>query len=172
MDTGSPAAATARGLELAYLYLNHRERTTEELRRHLIGHDLEASAVEAAIAELTELGYLDDDRFARLFAQDKRELQGWGNGRIRSALLSRGIDHDVVEAALTEPADSSAGEDADPGGAGGGEFARAVAVLERRFPDPPSEHRERERALGVLLRRGYDPELALDVVAAYSRGEA
>jgi regulatory protein len=176
MDTASgagipsSAGANARALELAYRYLNHRERTIEELRRHLMGRDLEASAVDMAVAELTELGYVDDDRFARLFAQDKRELQGWGSARIRSALLGRGIDRDLVDEALAEPADASAGEDASPGR--DGEFERAVAVLEQRFPDPPRERRERERALGMLLRRGYEPELALDVIAAYSRRDA
>jgi hypothetical protein len=33
---------------------------------------------------------------------------------------------------------------------------------------PPRERRERERALGVLLRKGYESELALDALSAYA----
>jgi SOS response regulatory protein OraA/RecX len=42
-------------------------------------------------------------------------------------------------------------------------------LLRRRFPDPPRERRERERALSMLLRKGYESELALDALAAHSR---
>lgn len=162
-------AATARALELAYRYLNRRERTVQELRRHLIARDLDDSAVDAAVAELSEAGYLDDARYARMFAEDKRRLEQWGRGRIRSALRARGIEREVVEAALIE--DEGEGCAGSPGDDGrGDEFSRAVALLEQRFPVPPRERRDRQRALGVLLRRGYEPELAMDVLTAYSRG--
>jgi regulatory protein len=153
------AASQARALELAYRYLNRRERTVHELRQHLAGRDLEPAAVDAAIGELTEAGYLDDRRYARIFAQDKRALEQWGSSRIRQALIGRGIDRELIEAALAEP------------GQADDERERALAVLERRFADPPRDRGEQQRALGVLLRRGYDPELAIDAVAAFARGE-
>ena len=94
---------------------------------------------------LVEQGYLDDARFARLFVQDKRELEGWGAERIRQVLRTRGIDAEVVEEALAEHEQDSEGE-----------VERALALLRRRFPSPPRDRRERDRALGVLLRKGYD----------------
>jgi len=36
----------------------------------------------------------------------------------------------------------------------------------------PSNERERERALGMLVRKGYDLELAYDAVRAYERAAA
>ena len=50
-----------------------------------------------------------------------------------------------------------------------GEIERALAVLRRRFPSPTGGRRERERALGVLLRKGYDSDLALEAVSAHMR---
>ena len=41
---------------------------------------------------LLEAGALDDERFARRFAEDKRELRGWGPDRIAEALRARGVD--------------------------------------------------------------------------------
>ena len=57
--------------------------------------------IEAAIARLTEIGELDDERFACRYAEDKRELRGWGPERIREALGSRaGSRQPLVEMAL------------------------------------------------------------------------
>jgi regulatory protein len=143
-------------LDLAYRYLSRRDRTEAGVRKHLAGKDVDAVTVDQLIHELRESGYLDDARFARLFTQDKRELEGWGSERIKRALLSRGIERGLVDAVLEEER-------------GDGDIERALALLRRRFPSPPRERRERDRALGVLLRKGYDSELALEVLMAYSR---
>ena len=150
---------SARALELAYRYLNRRERTVCELRRHLLAQEVDERSAMAAIDELTRQGYLDDARFARLFAQDKRELEQWGSERIRRALLLRGIARELVDEAL-----GLDGED----GCAGTELERAGALLRRRFPTPPQSRRDRDRALGLLVRKGYEPELALDALAAYA----
>jgi regulatory protein len=44
-----------------------------------------------------------------------------------------------------------------------------VALLRRRCRDIPATDRERERALGLLVRKGYDLELAYDAVRALAR---
>jgi regulatory protein len=152
-DTG---AGLERALAAAYRYLNRRERTQAEVRGQLSRAGTDPEDVERAVATLVEEGYLDDARFVRLFVQDKRELEDWGSDRIRQALLARGVDRDVIEDGLGEP-DT------------GREIDRAVALLRRRFPSPAGDRRERERALGMLLRKGYDTELALDAIAAHTR---
>ena len=149
-------AALEKALAVAYRYLNRRERTQAEMRAQLSRAGAEAQDVERAIATLVEQGYLDDRRFVRLFVEDKRELEGWGSDRIRQVLLTKGVERDVIDDALAEQ-DS------------GSEIERAVALLRRRFPSPAGDRRERERALGILLRKGYDSELALDAIAAHTR---
>ena len=162
-DTGLDRALNAdagleRALAIAYRYLNTRERTRAETRAHLQGKSIDPRDAERSIQVLVEQGHLDDARFARLFVQDKRELDAWGADRIRQALLSRGVHRDVVEAALTE-------HEVDCGS----EIERALVVLRRRFPSPAGDRRERERALGVLLRKGYETDLALEAIAAHVR---
>jgi len=139
----------------AYRYLNRRERTRSEVRAHLEGAGVDSREVEQAIAALVEDGQLDDARFARLLVQDKRELEGWGGDRIRQVLLARGVEPDLIEDALAE---QSAGT----------EMERALELLRRRFPVPAWDRHERERALGVLLRKGYDVDLALDALAIHA----
>jgi regulatory protein len=145
-------------LELAYRFLNRRERTAGEVRGQLQRQALGPATIEAAIQILLEQGYLDDARYARLFAQDKRELEGWGADRIRRTLLERSIPREMVDQLLSEPTPET-------------ELERALALLRRRYSSPPRDRRERDRALGVLLRKGYDSELALHALTAYG-GEA
>ena len=149
-------AGLERALAVAYRYLNRRECTKAEMRAQLSRTGSDPRDADGAIATLVEQGYLDDARFGRLFVQDKRQLDQWGSDRIRQALLARGVDRDVVEDALGEEAADT-------------EIGRAVALLRRRFPSPAGDRSERERALGMLLRKGYDSELALDAIAAHAR---
>ncbi len=155
MGEATPGEGHERALALAYAYLNRRERTEAELRRHLEARGVKEASVDAALATLGDQGYLDDARFARLFAQDRRHLDQWGSDRIRRALLERGLDRDLVEDTLSQ----APPED---------ELERARAVLRRRFPSLPLDLRDRERALGVLLRKGFDSELAYEAVAGHA----
>lgn len=122
--------------------------------------ELPADEIETAVAELVELGYLDDGRYARVFAEDKRNLEDWGSERIERVLVERGVERPLIAAAL-------AGVFGDREGEG----ERALTLLTRRFPQPSADPRERERALGVLIRKGYDSDLAYDAVRAWSAGQ-
>jgi regulatory protein len=151
-----------RALELAYRYLNRRERTVAEVRQHLIGREIAPGGAEDAIQELIGQGALDDARFARLFVQDKRTLEHWGTERVRRGLEARGIERELAEEALADGSDEESERTGEPAG----DLDRALTLLRRRFAAPPRERRERERALGVLLRKGYEYELALDAIRA------
>ncbi len=150
-----------KALSLAFAYLNPRERTVGEVERHLERKGIGGAAREDSVRVLVEAGYLDDGRYALMFVHDKRALDGWGSERIRRALHARGIERDLIDDALAR--------DELERGAGETELDRALAILRRRFPSPPQERRERERALGMLLRRGFDSELALDALSAHAR---
>lgn len=154
-----PALRLQHALDLAFRYLGPRARTEVELRRYLEGKRVEPETIEQALASLTEQGYLDDVRFAREFSEDKRLLDEWGADRIERRLLSLGVAPEIVSSAL---------------GARGREDERAAAsaLLRRRFPLLDGDPREQRRAIGVLVRKGYDSELAWEVVRAHARGEA
>lgn len=48
----------------------------------------------------------------------------------------------------------------------------ALTVLRQRVRTPPSDERSREKALAMLVRRGYELETAYDAVRAFERGSA
>jgi regulatory protein len=104
--------------------------------------------------ELRAGGYVDDASFARRFAEDRRHLDGWGSERIARRLQALGVDREHVAAALAE------GDHDD--------LEAAVTLLARRFPVPPATPRERDRALGHLVRKGYELELAHDALRRHA----
>jgi regulatory protein len=172
--------ALQRALEISYAYLNRRDRTVSEVSLQLERKGISPELIEAAVRTLADQGFLDDARYASLFVTDKRELEQWGSERIRRGLLARGIDRELAEIALAggcaEPALGPAGVDAGlttsrDQAPEATELDRALALLRRRYPAPPADRRERERALGMLLRKGYESELALDALRAYARGD-
>ena len=157
------AADDGKALALAYRHINSRERTVAEVRWRLERAELPEAEITAAIEELVGFGYVDDARYARVFAEDKRTLEAWGNERIERALAERGVDRRVIEEALAEagPAGGMSARDQ--------QLERAMELLARRFPMGAAEPRDRERAFGVLARKGYNSELAGDAVRAWAR---
>lgn len=141
--------------ELAVGAISRKERTVAELRAWLAARDVEPGEAEEAIERLAAIGELDDERFARRYAEDKRELRGWGPERIRETLVERGIERSLAEAAAggDDPAEQA---------------ERAAALLCGRGPDLGSKS-GRARALAYLARRGYDYEVAYEAVRLAER---
>jgi len=146
--------AFEKALARAYRYLGHRDRSVAETRKHLLLKEVDGDVVDAVIEALAEQGYLDDARFAERFADDKRRLEGWGPDRIARKLSELGVAREHVETVLSE-------RDAED------ELQAAVALLERKLREPPQDQRAKERALGFLVRKGYDLDLAHDAIRAY-----
>jgi regulatory protein len=143
-------------VEAALGALARKERTVAELRAWLEARAFEPAAIEQAIDRLRELGQLDDERFARRYAEDKRELSGWGPERIGEALSEREVAPEAIAAALG--ADAGAGDEAD----------RAARLLAGRG-DPLRDELARSRAFAYLRRRGYPAEIAYDAVRRAER---
>jgi len=152
------AGRKATAFELAVRALSRRERTVAELRALLARREVDPAEAEAAIERLTEMGQLDDARYASLFAEDKRELFGWGPGRVRDALIEKGIPRATADAAAGGESHSELAE-------------RAAGLLENRG-DTLEDDSGRGKALAFLARRGYELDVAYDAVRLAERRAA
>ena len=155
-----PEARLQHARDVAWRSLNRRDRTEAELRHALADKRVEPALIERVLDELREGAYVDDARYAQRFAEDRRRLDAWGADRIERRLRALGVAAEHVEAALA----AQGGEE---------ELEAALALLARRFPRPPdgdwpTSARERDRALGMLVRKGYEPELAYDALRRHA----
>jgi regulatory protein len=143
-----------KAFDVAWRFLAHRDRTEAEVRQNFVKKRVDPVYVEDVVAALLEGHYIDDAVFARRFAEDRRNLDGWGADRIERRLNELGVDRQLISAAVGE------GEH--------DELAAACELLARRFPAPPQTPRDRDRALGFLVRKGYDLELAYDALRRHA----
>ena len=111
--------------------------------------------IAEVLERLLEAGAIDDERFARRFAEDKRELRGWGPDRIAEALRARGVDETLVEVAVEVEGDEAL-------------LGRAIELVEVSGIEPGDEP-SRGRALALLARRGFPLEVSYDAVRALER---
>src|SRR3954470_8743005 len=93
--------------DAAVRLLETRLQSTGELRRKLMRKEYGAEVVEAVIADLTRMGYLDDARFAQTKAQSAADYKKHGKRRAKIELLKSGVSGEVADAALSKVYDAA-----------------------------------------------------------------
>lgn len=143
-------------LERAFRFIAKRERTVAQVSARLERDGISQRIITEVVAQMVSDGYLSDQRFAALYAEDRRVIDGWGNERIITNLREAGISSEIIESVV------GSRDHAD-------QVGDAIRVLDQRIGVKPSDERERERALGILARRGYSLEIAYDAVRQFER---
>ncbi len=82
--------------------LARRPYSVAEMRRALEKKFGSGPPVQAALARLREIGYLDDKKFAALYASSLARNRTLGPHRIRRELKAKLVDYKVIEPALNQ----------------------------------------------------------------------
>ena len=134
MQRGSAFDCSLRVLAL-------RDHSEAELRRKLKEKGYQEPEIEDSVARLTALSYLDDARFARLFASSAlRNGRGYG-ARLGMELARRGVARVLSELA-EEFAESEL-------------LAQTIAHRFAGFDPATATEKERRRVVGYLQRKGF-----------------
>ena len=94
-------AGGAAPIDLAVRALALRDRSTAELEERLARRGVGETERKQTLATLEQIGYVDDERFARTRAE-QLAARGSGDALIRHDLETRGLAAQVVETALAE----------------------------------------------------------------------
>jgi regulatory protein len=144
--------AVESAMSAALHYLSFKARTVFEVREYLLRKELAESTVMVTLARLDELGYLNDEQYAKQFIDSRTRARHQPISRLRYDLLKRGIDKEIVEESLQALEPSHNREMA---------LAEARRVM-GRYRGKPAAEADR-KALASLMRRGFAYE---DAVAA------
>ena len=145
----------AKGAKLAaFDLLARRAFSTRELTRRLGRRGAPPEIARAVVLELEARGYLNDEAFARWWAQSRSAGRRIGSLRLRRELAAKGIAPEVAAPAV------------DAAFEGASEVERALEAGRRRLPalQRAGPDRVPARLAGYLLRRGYPPQLVRSVV--------
>lgn len=77
------------------------EQAASDVRGKLLRWGLTPQQAQEVIDRLIDGGYLDDERYARAFVNDKFKFNGWGRIKIAYQLRAKGISQDCIDEALT-----------------------------------------------------------------------
>lgn len=151
---GERPLAMGRALNI----LGYRARSEGEVRDRLSRAGYAATTVEAVVGRLFELGYLDDEEFARSAAREKARKYGPRRvyGDLRRSYVGEELARDAVEAQFT----------------GDSELEAAISAARQRYNRSEGSDTLARRVRGFLARRGYSMEVCAVVAREYRRPEA
>ena len=154
-------------LAAAARFLEARQRSVDEVRRHLAVARYPAELIENAVQRLTELGMLDDRAFGRTWLESRDRARPRGENALRRELALKGLDRELVAELLADRAAGidETGEPAPRAGSGVDddepvEMRAALALLARRgsaLARVLDSRARRQRAYALLARSGFDP---------------
>ena len=140
--------------EAALRLLAVRARSAGELSDRLRRKGFREESTAAVVASLSEVGLVDDEAFARAWADEKVRLRPTGPRRLTQELLSKQIDREliarVVEETFREHSEL--------------ELARRAVEKKVRVSGGVDDAKRRARLHSFLLRRGFSYEVVSTVL--------
>jgi regulatory protein len=149
-------------MEAAAAFLALRPRSTTETTRRLEHLGYPPSLVEEVVTRLVEVGYLDDEVFARTWVESRDRARPRGETALRRELYLKGVERQLIDQVLAERL--GAAQDGDPN------MDAAAALLERKrsaLSSEPDERKRRQKAYALLARNGFDPETCREVASSF-----
>jgi regulatory protein len=153
--TGS-GGTEAQANDLCLRLLTERSRSRAELANMLAAKGFAADVAERTLERLAEVGFVDDAAFAEQWVHSRHTHAGKGKQVLAQELRRKGVADADARAALE--AITSADE-----------HDRAADLIRRKLSTlPPNIDRDKviRRLTAMLVRRGYRPSTAFDVVTS------
>ncbi len=169
----APSDDPAELLDAAARYLEARPRSEAEVRRKLLRLGYRAEMVDAAVAKLLAVGYLDDEAFARSWVESRDRARPRGEHALRRELGLMGVGRALVDEVLD--ARREAAIELGEGGASPDEDAAERLLAKKLAPilREPDPRRRLHRAYALLARNGFPPDVCSTVARrALAAGEA
>ncbi|MBC7827769.1 MAG: RecX family transcriptional regulator [Chitinophagaceae bacterium] len=135
-------------------YCGYQERCHAEVKEKLYSFGLWKKDVELLISQLIEENYLNEERFAQLFAGGKFRMKHWGRVKIKYELKQKQISEYCIKKGLKE-----IGEE---------DYIKTLRKLTTakwktlKFEKNPLV--KKQKTMNYLLQKGYEASLAKEAI--------
>jgi regulatory protein len=136
-----------------YAFCSYQERNQKEVREKLKGYGLKNDTIEEIIAKLIEDKFLNEERFAKLYAGGKFRVKNWGRKKIKEGLKQKDISSYLINLALKEFTEE--------------EYRLTLKTLIDKRALKEKETNEFKRAHKIaqfVIGKGYEPELVWELL--------
>lgn len=138
------AAGSRCAFNSAMYSLDIRDHSEKEMRTKLL-RKYDKNSVDNAVEKLLDLGLIDDERYARLYAHDLFEYKKYGRQRIKSELFRKGIACEITNIVLDEIFED---EETD-------NVKRIVDIINKKYYNKINDENSRKKVFSALVRLGY-----------------
>jgi len=152
IDRLQAADDVEKAREKALRFLGNRPRSEWEVRQNLLKAGYGAATIDRVLERLRSVALVDDAAFARYWIDNRTQFKPRGEMALRQELRRKGVDREVIDAALAE------GQHADDRAA----VQAALAKADRYRQLPRQEFTQKLGA--YLARRGFDYETVREAV--------
>lgn len=128
----------------ALKYLSYRPRSRAEVRTNLQKHGTPDLVIDGVLERLLRSGMIDDERFARIWTENRSEFRPRSRRALTYELRQRGLDQEIIGQTIESLDDGELAYQAAQ------KKARSLAALEYAV--------FRQKLLGFLARRGFSYE--------------
>ncbi len=137
-----------RTLEWVLVRPRSVRETCDYLRKKVLERKMPAEFIDDIVTKLRDKGYLNDNKFARYYVENRFIKKGISARRIEMELLKKGVAKDIVVAAIGE---SERNDET--------EILKIIAKKRAKYDD--------EKMISYLCRQGFSFELARNLVRSY-----
>lgn len=134
-------------------FLSRRDHSVKELKTKLL-RTVDEQSADRAINRYLKAGYLDDERFCRSLIEYLINNKKYSVSHIKQECFKRGIDRNIVDAALTEFEFDS--------------VDTIVQLIENKYSSKLRQENGKEKVIASLQRKGFSYS---DIKSAFYRLE-
>lgn len=155
MERKSKYVTFEQAKQKALRYCAYQERSHQEVKNKLYELGLYTSQVDELLAYLITEGFLNEERYARLFAGGKFRVKHWGRIKIVHAMEGKGLSKNCIRIGLKEI------DEADY-------HQTLEKVITSKLGETTDENVFvlRDKAAKYAIQKGYEPELVWQKVKA------
>ncbi len=150
----------SRAKNAAYRFLMYRPRSRAEIEIKLRDKEFDGPLIDAVVADLERLGYVNDRLFADQWAASRVRIRGFGRRRIEQELRNKGVGRETIRQALERLFEEASELDVARKEAG-----KKLKALARFEPEV-----RRRRLAGFLERKGFSHDIIRQMLNALPIG--
>ena len=131
----------------------YQERCISDVRRKLSSLQVTGEEADTIIDELINEGFINEERFAKIFASGKFRLKRWGRIKIYKALQAKGLQAKDINKALDEIDET--------------EYRQTLkSILEKKERELTEDDfaKRKQKLVNFALGRGFESRLVWDVI--------
>ena len=127
--------------------LKFMDRTEAELRKKLADADLTKDVIDRAVAYVEGFGYINDERFTSAYTRTRKNTKS--KLIIKTELIQKGVDKDIIERVFLEEYENQEQEDAEL-------VALRKAIAKKTKTPENMDFGEKQKLIASLYRKGFE----------------